>query len=312
MRRLPGSRCIARPAVKNVSGDWQRYNFGMEARTAPPTGSDGNAGTNVPFPTRAAVVQVRARLLRLCERWTGDEATAEDIVQEAMLVVWRQACQGRTPNDEQSYLVGVARRLCLSWRSRQSRREVRGWNWESGEGNFGGLIEQGNDSDPLALLLHTERAELLDRALAKLPPNARTLLIAYYINEHSLNQIADRFGLTENAAAARMHRSRDALYRIFSGALRDDAVAYGLLPPSVLSNWVETRLWCPRCGRVRLQGRFDATAGNYQYALRCHDCDPGGTPPLGFTSVATPLEPYSVLSGVRGYRAAFKRVHRGV
>jgi hypothetical protein len=133
-----------------------------------------------------------------------------------------------------------------------------------------------------------------------------------------LSQIAASLGLTENATAVRMHRSREALAgALGAGNLRNEAAAHGLLSADAAAGWGATRLWCPRCGRLRLQGRFTTAAtrrsserGGYDYALRCADCDRNGGPPLGFTSAALPMEGTAVLEGVQGYRAAFKRLHR--
>jgi RNA polymerase sigma-70 factor (ECF subfamily) len=286
-------------------------------RNARPAQSDGSEDANLPFVSAASIIEQRARLVRLCKRLTGNAAVAEDLVQEALLVAWRQACQGRAPQDWQPYLVGIARRMCLNWRSRTSQRVnlLPLSDWSDETLSIGAAQQTAPDPDPLASLLHAERAQIIDRALAEIDPDARTLLIAYYLDEHPLSEIAGALGLSENATAVRMHRSREALARALAGKLRADAAAHGLLTSDTAAGWEATRLWCPRCGRVRLQGRFttaaDApTGGRYEYVLRCADCDRHGGPPLGFTSAALPMEGAAVLDGVSGYRAAFKRLHR--
>jgi RNA polymerase sigma-70 factor (ECF subfamily) len=278
---------------------------------APPARAVGTREADRPFFSVASITRERAGLLRFCTRLTGDAATAEDLSQEALLVAWRQAGEGRVPQDWQPYLFGIARRLCLNWRSRKSHRDLPFLSAAEGAGPGPSLDFPAPDPDPLASLLQSERAQIIDRALAEIDFNARALLVAYYIDEDPLSEIAGSLGLTENAAAVRMHRSREALKRALAGNLRADAAAHGLLTTDSAAGWDSTRLWCPRCGQHHLQGRFTpgASPARYDYALRCPDCDRGYGPPLGFTSAALPMEGAAVLDGVRGYRAAFKRLH---
>lgn len=247
----------------------------------------------------------RARIVRLCHRLTGDAAAAEDLAQETLLVAWRQAEQGWGPREWRPYLAGIARKLCLNWRSQRARRA---------EADLTGTDVDAHATDPLGSLIQSERDEVLDRALALLDAPTRSLLTSYYVRALPLADIGDALGLTENAAAARLHRAREALRRVLAGdgGLREAAVAHGLLTADAAAGWGDTRLWCPRCGRARLRGRFavDAATGRYDYALRCPDCDGAGTPAPGFTSDAAPMNGASVLAGVQGYRAAFKRLHR--
>jgi DNA-directed RNA polymerase specialized sigma24 family protein len=73
----------------------------------------------------------------------------------------------------------------------------------------------------------------LDRALAHLPPPTRLILLERYVDELAPAEIAARWGLSENATAVRLHRSRQALRQVLTTRLRAEAASYDLLPARV-------------------------------------------------------------------------------
>jgi RNA polymerase sigma-70 factor (ECF subfamily) len=98
-----------------------------------------------------------------------------------------------------------------------------------------------------------ELVELLDRALAVLPPETRTILVARYVEESSLAEVAERLGLQTGAVAMRLQRGKLALRRALSGELGKDLQVYGMCRAD---EWEETSIWCVRCGRRHLRGLF--------------------------------------------------------
>jgi hypothetical protein len=65
--------------------------------------------------------------------------------------------------------------------------------------------------------------------------------------------------LSESAVAVRLHRGKLALRRILDAEMKPDANGAG---------WLETRIWCPQCGRQRLLGQLS----NDELVLRCTNC----------------------------------------
>jgi RNA polymerase sigma factor (sigma-70 family) len=170
----------------------------------------------------------------------------------------------------------------------------------------------GADDDVTAALERRELAQLLDRAMGHLPHGAREMLVERYIDELPPAEIAARRGLTENAAAVRLHRGRDALRRVLTTQLRDEAVVYGLVDAAAAAGdadaegWQETRIWCPRCGAHRLEGRFVRDQGAEFFRVRCPGCRNllGGD----FSSRHPALNASAVLGDVKGYKPALSRV----
>ena len=243
----------------------------------------------------------RGRLVRLCARMSGDAAAADDLAQEALLEAWRSQQALRDPDRFSAWLSGIARNVCLRWMRRQQSPVVRTRSLDSTpDEDVTALEEWLADPDEIELALERkELAALLDRALALLPPETRDALLAHYLEEAPLAEIAERLGVQASAVAVRLQRGRLALRRVLTTELRGELVMFSADAESTVG-WEETRLWCAVCGRRRLLGRYDVRGG--ELWLRCPDCCAAADDYYSHTSA---LE---ILGGVRGYQRAFSRV----
>ena len=111
-------------------------------------------------------------------------------------------------------------------------------------------------------LERAELTELLDRALALLPPETREVLVHRYVHDSPHAEIGARLGLSADAVAMRLTRGKAVLRRILAAELRDEAD----------EGWRETRVWCRDCGRAKLQLRRDGVV-----AFRCPACTRSAT-----------------------------------
>lgn len=88
-----------------------------------------------------------------------------------------------------------------------------------------------------------------------------------FVDERAHAEIAERLGLSEGAVAVRIHRGKIALRQALARPeLSTCAVAYGLIAPAA-AGWQPTRIWCPFCGKHRLDARIDRQSGDI--ASRC-------------------------------------------
>ncbi len=241
----------------------------------------------------------RAKLVGLCPHLTGDADAAEDLAQEALYEAIRSERKLRDAGKRAEWLSGIARNVCLRWarrRARESTRLVRLLSEDSAP-----LAPDGCVADNFDLEVELERdelAELLDRALALLPPETRAILIERYVRESPYAEMAARLGLTEDAVAKRLERGKLALRRVLTTELSAEAAAYGLSATG--GGWQETRIWCPMCGRRRLLGRFDRREG--RFGLCCPGCGTKERDTLFDTHVT------GVLGELKTYRPAVSRL----
>jgi RNA polymerase sigma-70 factor (ECF subfamily) len=244
-------------------------------------------------------------LLRYCARFTGDAFVAEDLAQQTLLEAWRKSDTLYTQQVRESWLLGMARNVCLRWARERGAAAARFVHLAEPAGP---MDEQPADDFDLEMELERDDlARLLDRALALLPAETREVLVQKYIEESPQAEVARRLGLTEGAVEARLQRGKLALRRILTADLRDEAAAYGLIASSD-AGWQETHLWCADCGERRLVGRF-GEAGDLQ--LDCPSCRNGrrivqvrgwvGELIWGITSA-------ELLKGVKGFKAALNRM----
>lgn len=214
----------------------------------------------------------RARIVRLCARLTGDAHAAEDLAQETLLVAFRQERTLRDPAKRAQWLSGIARNLCLHWRRAKGRERTRLAQAPSSEDSASPDDDWlADDVDLETELEKSELLDLLDRAMALLPPETRDVLVERYVRETPHADVAARLGLSEDAVKKRVERGKLALQRIFTTELRDEARAYGLISPRT-EDWQQTRIWCPGCGKHHLEGRFRPEEG--ELYLRCPGCSP--------------------------------------
>lgn len=248
----------------------------------------------------------RARLVRLCGRLTGDLHTAEDLAQETLVVAWRHERELRDPLKRTQWLSGIARNVCLHWMRRRGVEQARlAYPWP--DSALPGRDDEPADTFDLEIALERdELAHLLNRALALLPPDTRSALVERYIHESPYAEIATRLGVNEDTVAKRVERGKLTLRRVLTTDLATEAAAFGLTPPHS-DTWQETRIWCPRCGRHKLLGRFDAGAPQGRFLLRCPTCD--ADPESLFSNTNLTVPPFAHLLGsVKGYKPALSRL----
>jgi RNA polymerase sigma-70 factor (ECF subfamily) len=244
----------------------------------------------------------RANLLRWCIHLVGDADVAEDLVQETLAAAWRSKRHPFRAEEYPAWLAGIARNVCWSWKRQQRRESLRLVPLVDGEAPPDANPTLAESQHNLEIDLEREElALLLDRALAQLPADTREALIRKYIDESPLAEIAARLGLTAGATAARIHRGKLALRRLFTTTLRAEAASYGLVSPED-EEWRQTRIWCPECGAQRLLGQL--ASGEGLLMLRCPGC---------FGRSKTNLASWTdsaLFRGMKSYRSSLSRLSR--
>lgn len=207
---------------------------------------------------------VRRRLVRLCAAVSGDRGAAEDLAQETLLEAWRNLHKLHEPAGADRWLAAIARNVCLRWARRQGREL----------GLLAAVEAKPRPEDSFDVELELERAELaelLDRALALVPPDTRDVLIHRYVHDLPHAEIAGLLDVSEDAVSMRLSRGKVVLRRVLAGELREEASAHGVAgAPS--EQWRETRVWCTRCGQRRLVVRREPPPGAVSF--RCPGCNP--------------------------------------
>jgi RNA polymerase sigma factor (sigma-70 family) len=129
----------------------------------------------------------------------GDPALAEDVAQEAFVAAWNDLDRLRDVDRVGSWVAGIARNLAATAARSRARRDA--------------------DLPEAALPVRTpedealsrEDRELLQRALADIPVEHREALVLFYLQGHSIAQIAADLGVREDLVKQRLSRGRRGL-----------------------------------------------------------------------------------------------------
>ena len=210
----------------------------------------------------------RASIVRLCASLISDHDAAEDIAQETLLVAWRNHHKVYAPEIEPYWLAGIARNLCRNWH-RANRHHHRFTSVVSDDAPA--ALDIADDFDLERELERHELADLLDRALALLPEETRTVLVGRYVQEASHAELASWLGISGKAVSMRISRGKLLVKHLLHTQLRDEAVAFGLVAAST-TDWQPTRIWCQKCAEHRLLIRIPTRPGTVSF--RCPGCTP--------------------------------------
>ncbi len=169
------------------------------------------------------------RLVRLCAIITNDREAAEDLAQETMLEAWRHQHALRDPEKQTQWLSGIARNVCLRWQRKLGRELAHSAVVHAPSfGQEMAVLEEtlADDYDIEVELERKELIELLDRAMAALPQETRTVLVKRYVEESPLAEVAAQLGTNTSAVAMRLQRGKLALRRMLMKEMSQDISPY--------------------------------------------------------------------------------------
>jgi RNA polymerase sigma factor (sigma-70 family) len=152
------------------------------------------------------------RLTRLCYRLLGWREDVEDAVQEVFLAAFRTLPEFRGQSSASTWLTRIAVNKCRS----HVRKRVALLRLFTGV-RAGRRVTSGRSAD--RELIDGERFERVRRAVRKLPPKYREVVVLRYLEQMSAAETADVLGLTRNAVEVRLNRARGQLKEDLVGML---------------------------------------------------------------------------------------------
>ncbi|MDH3405153.1 MAG: sigma-70 family RNA polymerase sigma factor [Acidobacteriota bacterium] len=153
------------------------------------------------------------KVLLLGLKFCGNREDAEDLVQETFLQAFRKWDRFEGRSSPTSWLYAIAARGCQRMRRRRSGepRHVESLDAELPSGTALAAELRSSAGDPFDDELRRRAAEVVDRALGRLPADYRLPLILKEIGELSLREIGEILGVKEATVKTRVHRGRLAL-----------------------------------------------------------------------------------------------------
>jgi RNA polymerase sigma-70 factor (ECF subfamily) len=142
------------------------------------------------------------RVYRFVLRLVREEATAEDLISEVFLDVWRQAGRFEGRSQVSTWFLAIARFKALSVLRRKPEQEL--------DEEMAEAIEDSSDT-PDVTLEKKQKSEVLRRCLSGLSAEHREIIDLVYYHEKSVEEVAEIVGIPEATVKTRMFYARKKL-----------------------------------------------------------------------------------------------------
>jgi RNA polymerase sigma-70 factor, ECF subfamily len=165
---------------------------------------------------QALYARHHVKVFRFVLRLVRNEASAQDLINEVFLDVWRQAGRFEGRSAVSTWILAIARFKALSSMRRRTEAML---DEETAE-----AIEDQADT-PDVTLQKKNMGEILRQCLTKLSPDHREIIDLVYYHEKSVEDVAKIVDIPENTVKTRMFYARKKLAEL----LREAGVERGWL-----------------------------------------------------------------------------------
>ena len=158
---------------------------------------------------QALYARHHVKVFRFVLRLVRNEASAQDLISEVFLDVWRQAARFEGRSAVSTWILAIARFKALSSVRRRKEAQL---DEEEAE-----RIEDEADTPEVALQ-KKDTGEVLRQCLAKLSPDHREIIDLVYYHEKSVEEVAEIVDIPENTVKTRMFHARRRLSELLAQA----------------------------------------------------------------------------------------------
>ena len=142
------------------------------------------------------------RVYRFALRLVKNESTAEDLISEIFLDVWRQAGRFEGRSQVSTWLLAITRFKALSALRRRTDAEL--------DDETAAAIEDTSDN-PEAIAAKKDTGDVLRKCLTALSREHREVIDLVYYHDKSVEEVAEIVGIPENTVKTRMFYARKKL-----------------------------------------------------------------------------------------------------
>jgi RNA polymerase sigma-70 factor (ECF subfamily) len=147
------------------------------------------------------------RVFRFVLRFVNDEASAEDMVSEVFLDVWRQAERFERRSQVSTWLLAIARNKALSLLRRRSTEEL--------DEEVAEFIEDPSDN-PEVSMQKRQQTTVLQECLTQLSAAHREIVDLVYYHEKTIEEVAEIISVPVNTVKTRMFYARKRIGELMS------------------------------------------------------------------------------------------------
>jgi RNA polymerase sigma-70 factor (ECF subfamily) len=152
------------------------------------------------------------RLFAIAFRILRDVDRAEDALQDALVIAWRDLRSLRDPDRFDAWMRRILTNVCITHATRERRRTV----------NLRALpIDGPPASDELGVLGDRDQ---LERGFRRLTPDERAVLVLHHYAGYTLVEIADTLGVPAGTIRSRLHHAHRAMRAALEAEARSAVV----------------------------------------------------------------------------------------
>ncbi len=137
---------------------------------------------------------------------TGRIDTSEELAQEALLQAWKNLGQLRELDKFPAWLCRIARQTVQSWH-RKCRRDTIAQAASLNKARS----QVSTIQEPAESIIQQEQEAVIQQALARVPEKYREVLVLYYREQKSTQEVGALMGLSKNSVRQRITRARALL-----------------------------------------------------------------------------------------------------
>lgn len=146
------------------------------------------------------------KLFYFCLKRTGSTHEAEELTSDVSLAILTALHSGTVPQHFSAWVWQIARNRYSKWADRKRRRS------ETVSGtDLGDFDDIASDEDIEGALIHSEELSLLRRELAFISADYRDVVVAFYIEDRKVSDIARSLQISEGTVKSKLFRSRNIL-----------------------------------------------------------------------------------------------------
>lgn len=153
--------------------------------------------------TEEFVERYMEQLFYFCLKKTGNYAEAEDLTQDIAMHILAAFNKGIVPTHLSAWVWKIAYNRYAAWAAQKHQHAASVSSTDIG--NY--EIAEVSDS-PLDKLIQTEQLALFRREMAFIKNEYRTVLVAYYMENKSIREIAASLSTSENTVKQRLYRAK--------------------------------------------------------------------------------------------------------
>ncbi len=152
-------------------------------------------------------------------RFVGEPQEAEDITQDTFLKAWKSLQKYNESSSKfKTWLFRIARNTSIDFLRKKKHVPFSHFETEAGVNVLTETIAS-EEEPPEQLMMKLEDAKELRQTLELLPPKAREILLLYYTNDMTFEEIGGVLGEPPNTVKSRHRRALQALREILEGPI---------------------------------------------------------------------------------------------